>query len=40
MFIDRDVMTSVRDKMVRYVAANKIPSTTTDNSQHVDKNKT
>ena len=40
MFIDRDVMTSVRDKMVRYVAANKIPSTTTDNSQHADKNKT
>ena len=32
MFVDRDVMTSVRDKMVQYVATNKISSITADNS--------
>ena len=39
MFVDRDVMTSVRDTMVRYVATTKVSSTTTDNSQHADQNK-
>ena len=40
MFVDRDVMTGVRDAMVRYVATTKSSSTTTDSTQHADKNKT
>ena len=38
MFVDRDVMTSVRDAMVRYVDTTKSSSTTTDNKQHADQN--
>ena len=40
MFVDRDVMTGVRDAMVRYVATTKSSSTTTDSTQHADENKT
>tara|TARA_Y100001938_G_C8032238_1_gene401290 strand:+ start:499 stop:984 length:486 start_codon:yes stop_codon:yes gene_type:complete len=36
MFVDRDVMTSVRDKMVRYVTTNQTSKTTTDNNQDAD----
>jgi hypothetical protein len=39
MFIDRDVMTSVRDKMVLYVATNHVSNTATDNSKYDDQNK-
>ena len=36
MFIDRDVMTSVRDEMVRYVATTKLSNSTTDTTPNVD----
>jgi hypothetical protein len=36
MFVDRDVMTSVRDEMVRYVATTKLSDSTTDTTPNVD----
>ena len=36
MFVDRDVMTSVRYEMVRYVATTKLSDSTTDTTPNVD----
>jgi len=37
MFVDRDVMTSVRDEMVRYVATTKLSNTTTGTTPNVEQ---